>query len=111
MIYLFIIDTTFGLQATYELVGLLETLSIQLQSVGLTDDIATICIRSAFARLDEIRSALPKVHTCNSRGIISLEPAVASRPRKLPRVLRISHRRNNGNGGSTSTDLLLLSNY
>ena len=51
---LFNIDTAFGLQATYEPVGLLETLSIQLQSVGLTADIATFCIRlSVCAGLDE----------------------------------------------------------
>ena len=90
MIYLFIIDTTFGLQATYELVGLLETLSIQLQSVGLTADIATICIRNASPRLDEMRSdaEFERFLKCTLAmpGVISPESAVAARPCKLPRL-------------------------
>jgi hypothetical protein len=78
----------FGLHATYELVGLLETLSMQLQCVGLTADIATFCIKSASARLDEMRSdsefeRLLK-RTLAVPGVARPEPPVAPRPRKLP---------------------------
>jgi len=84
----------FGLQATYELVGLLENLSVQLQSVGLTADLATFCIRSASGRLDEMRSDVEferiLKRTLAMPGVITSEPAAAPRSRKIPRRLNDS---------------------
>jgi len=83
----------FGLQATYELVGLLENLSVQLQCVGLTADIATFCISSASARLDEMRSDVEfrriLKRTLAIPGVIGspAPPAAAPRSRKIPRRL------------------------
>jgi len=84
----------FGLQATYELVGLLENLSVQLQSVGLTADFATFCISSASARLDEMRSDVEferiLKRTLAMPGVITSELAAAPRSRKIPRRLNDS---------------------
>ena len=46
----------FGQQATYELVGLLENLSVLLQSAGLTADVACFCIKNVSERLAVLRS-------------------------------------------------------
>ena len=84
----------FGLQATYELVGLLENLSVQLQSVGLTADFATLCINSASARLNEMRSDVEferiLKRTLAMPSVITSEPAAAPRSRKIPRRLNDS---------------------
>ena len=84
-------EKMFGLQATYELVGLLENLSVQLQSVGLTADIATFCISSASARLDEMRSDVEferiRKRTLAIPRVIRPKPAAAPRPRKILRRL------------------------
>ena len=75
----------FGLQATCELVELLENLSVQLQTVGLTAVVAIFCIDSASAPLDGIRSDVEFESTLKCtheiRGMIWPEPAAA--PRRL----------------------------
>jgi hypothetical protein len=80
----------FGLQATYELVGLLENLSVQLQSVGLTADIATFFISSASARLDEMRSDVEFERILKRRHAMPM--VIICKPAAAPRSCKIPHR-------------------
>ena len=89
----------FGLQATYELVGLLENLSVQLQSAGLTADVACFCIKNVSERLTELRSDIEFERILKSILLLpgikeqleqDSEQAPASRStrnRKIPRAL------------------------
>ena len=82
----------FGLQATYELIGLLENQSTQLQSVGPTADVAKFCCSPVSSRLAEMRTdaEFDRILALRTRAMPGLEeepdaPASPKRAKKIPR--------------------------
>ena len=81
----------FGLQATYELIGILENQFTQLQSVGLTADVAKFCFSPVSTRLAEMRTDAEfdriLLHTRAMPGVEDEPDAPASpkRAKKIPR--------------------------